>query len=336
MRRHATGRAGGQGRATSAPRFAVQRSLSLVMDSWRLLWSPSWREPRWRWVWGHHHPTVRSQLWPDQTLISAEPLAVLTIMFGMPTRHVVLTDAQEQLIQSLVECGRYRNASAVIREGLRLIRREADRGARQEALRAAAATGIAATEARGYRDFLNPGSIQTYLSAKSDGIVQTPKRPRSAWRSSGDAGGFAYSSPPSTTMWKPFNGPPSNSGDDKHLSVAGRSSVRSLHCPPNRLCHGSRERGEIQSGLRSLPYRPGTNAAVDISSSIVLPGERTIDILRFCTTQWTSDGTFATNRRLADPSESAERLAYQFDTHLTPNVPNFAEFWRRRRRVGGG
>jgi antitoxin ParD1/3/4 len=45
----------------------------------------------------------------------------------MATRNVVLTDRQEQLIDALVEAGRYQNASEVLREGLRLIeQREAE------------------------------------------------------------------------------------------------------------------------------------------------------------------------------------------------------------------
>ena len=39
-------------------------------------------------------------------------------------------------------------------------------------------------------------------------------------------------------------------------------------------------------------------------------------------------------RRLADCSGGVERLIYWFDTHLAPNVANFAEFGRRRCRVG--
>lgn len=74
----------------------------------------------------------------------------------MPTRNVVLTDNQEQLVQSLVETGRNQNASEVIREGLRLIeRREAEDAAKLEALRSAAATGIAAIEAGAYTEFRN-------------------------------------------------------------------------------------------------------------------------------------------------------------------------------------
>ena len=39
----------------------------------------------------------------------------------MPTRNVVLSDRQQQLVESLVQSGRYQNASEVLREGLRLI-----------------------------------------------------------------------------------------------------------------------------------------------------------------------------------------------------------------------
>jgi putative addiction module CopG family antidote len=97
----------------------------------------------------------------------------------VPTRNVVLTDNQEQLIQSLVKSGRYQNASEVIREGLRLIeRREAEDAAKLEALRVAATTGIAAIEAGACSEFLEPGSLQTYLSGISDGIVETRRRAR--------------------------------------------------------------------------------------------------------------------------------------------------------------
>ena len=92
---------------------------------------------------------------------------------------MVLTDNQEQLVQSLVESGRYQNASEVIREGLRLIeRREAEDAAKMEALRAAAATGMASIEAGAYTEFREPGSLETYLSGISDGIAQTRKRTR--------------------------------------------------------------------------------------------------------------------------------------------------------------
>src|SRR5947209_3461553 len=45
------------------------------------------------------------------------------------------------------------------------------------------------------------------------------------WRSGGDAGAFVYPSQPSTTMWLSFNGPPSNSGDDRHRSITARFQI---------------------------------------------------------------------------------------------------------------
>ena len=42
----------------------------------------------------------------------------------MVTRNVVLTDNQDQLVQTLVASGRYQNASEAMRAGLRLLEQE--------------------------------------------------------------------------------------------------------------------------------------------------------------------------------------------------------------------
>jgi len=56
----------------------------------------------------------------------------------MPTRNVVLTEQQADLVESLVGSGRYQNASEVLRDGLRLLqRREDEEQAKLEALRGA-------------------------------------------------------------------------------------------------------------------------------------------------------------------------------------------------------
>ena len=61
----------------------------------------------------------------------------------MATRNVVLTPHQEQVIQDLVQSGRYQNASEVMREGLRLLeQRIAEDTAKIEALRQATSIGI--------------------------------------------------------------------------------------------------------------------------------------------------------------------------------------------------
>lgn len=65
----------------------------------------------------------------------------------MPTRNVVLTKRQEELIEALVESGRYQNASEVLRDGLRLLeQRAAEDASKLKALRTAARVGIAALE----------------------------------------------------------------------------------------------------------------------------------------------------------------------------------------------
>lgn len=44
----------------------------------------------------------------------------------MPTRNVVLTEHQSELIDGLVASGRYQNASEALRAGLRLLESEED------------------------------------------------------------------------------------------------------------------------------------------------------------------------------------------------------------------
>ena len=47
----------------------------------------------------------------------------------MPTRNVVLTEHHEALIRRLVETGRYRNASEVMRDALRSLERQEEQAA---------------------------------------------------------------------------------------------------------------------------------------------------------------------------------------------------------------
>ena len=84
----------------------------------------------------------------------------------MPTRNIVLTERQEQLIEKLVSSGRYQNASEVLREGLRLIEdRAAEERARLKALRDAVRVGDADIEAGRYRDFHNAEDLLGHLEA---------------------------------------------------------------------------------------------------------------------------------------------------------------------------
>ena len=82
----------------------------------------------------------------------------------MPTRNVVLTEHHEQLIGSLVDSGRYQNASEVLREGLRLVgQREAEDAARIDALRQAVDTGLRDIDAGRYDVLGTRSEIADYL-----------------------------------------------------------------------------------------------------------------------------------------------------------------------------
>ncbi|GAH49304.1 MAG: type II toxin-antitoxin system ParD family antitoxin [Rudaea sp.] len=60
----------------------------------------------------------------------------------MPTRNVVLSEHQQDFVETLVQSGRYQNASEVLREGLRLIEeRERIEAAKLKALKQAARQG---------------------------------------------------------------------------------------------------------------------------------------------------------------------------------------------------
>lgn len=87
----------------------------------------------------------------------------------MPTRNVVLTDHQAELIERLVASGRYQNASEVLREGLRLVEsRETEEKARLKALREAARIGIADIEAGRHRSFDSAATLERHLATITD------------------------------------------------------------------------------------------------------------------------------------------------------------------------
>lgn len=94
----------------------------------------------------------------------------------MPTRNVVLTDHQAELVEGLVASGRYQNASEVLREGLRLIEtRDANEKARLEALRAAIQVGVDDLESGRYTKFDNIEDMQNYLDTFTDNILTERK-----------------------------------------------------------------------------------------------------------------------------------------------------------------
>ena len=90
----------------------------------------------------------------------------------MPTRNVVLTKRQEKLIETLVESGRYQNASEVLRDGLRLVeQREAEESAKLTVLREAACVGFAALDRGAFKEFENIEDLQSYLNGLSENVI---------------------------------------------------------------------------------------------------------------------------------------------------------------------
>ena len=90
----------------------------------------------------------------------------------MPTRNVVLTDHQANLVERLVASGRYQNASEVLREGLRLIEsQETEQKVRLKALREAARIGIAAIDAGRFRTFESPVALKRHLASIVDKAI---------------------------------------------------------------------------------------------------------------------------------------------------------------------
>ena len=82
----------------------------------------------------------------------------------MPTRNVVLTDHQANMVEQLVKSGRYQNASEVLREGLRLVeQREAEDASRLEALRSAVQVGIDDMQAGRFKTFDSKESLRAHL-----------------------------------------------------------------------------------------------------------------------------------------------------------------------------
>ncbi|CCV12534.1 type II toxin-antitoxin system ParD family antitoxin [Mesorhizobium sp. STM 4661] len=83
----------------------------------------------------------------------------------MPTRNVVLTEHHQEVIDRLVETGRYQNASEVLRDGLRLVeQREAREKARLAALREAARIGFQDIEEGRLRD-VRDDSLEEFMSS---------------------------------------------------------------------------------------------------------------------------------------------------------------------------
>ena len=94
----------------------------------------------------------------------------------MATRNVVLSQHQHELVESLVESGRYQNASEVLREGLRLLeRREAEDAARLAVLRDAVEEGWSQLTAGRFDDVAD-GDLDDFLGQLGTRAAPTESR----------------------------------------------------------------------------------------------------------------------------------------------------------------
>ena len=97
----------------------------------------------------------------------------------MPTRNVVLTAHQSELVEALVASGRYQNASEVLREGIRLVeQREAQVRDRIAAFRAAIAAGDADVEAGRSKVFKGPALRRHVESVTRSALKEAAGRRR--------------------------------------------------------------------------------------------------------------------------------------------------------------
>ena len=91
----------------------------------------------------------------------------------MPTRNVVLTEHQAELVDELVASGVYQNASEVLRDGLRLIEeRRAEHKAKLKALREAVQVGIDDIEAGRYTEFHTEHELRVHLKSLAQRAIR--------------------------------------------------------------------------------------------------------------------------------------------------------------------
>lgn len=96
----------------------------------------------------------------------------------MPTRNVVLTDHQHELVEELVRSGRYQNASEVLRDGLRLVEQhEQEDAAKLQALRLAVEQGWADAADGRYDDVAGSGleDFIGQLGLRAAAMASTPE-----------------------------------------------------------------------------------------------------------------------------------------------------------------
>ena len=147
----------------------------------------------------------------------------------MPTRNVVLTERQEELIETLVKSGRYQNASEVLRDGLRLVeQREAVDAVKLKALRAAARVGVGASDRdEKIQHFRGAASLFEMRFRRRSSQEQPNRGP--LWSSGNGTSGSAP--PQNSTLRISSNGPVRILVRDNRVSTATPSLRRSANWP---------------------------------------------------------------------------------------------------------
>ena len=87
----------------------------------------------------------------------------------MPTRNINLTDQQDSFVATELQSGRYKNASEVVRAGLRLLeQREREDALKLEALRRDVQAGVDAYERSEFTSLNSAEEIEHFM----DGIAK--------------------------------------------------------------------------------------------------------------------------------------------------------------------
>lgn len=97
----------------------------------------------------------------------------------MPSRHIELTDHFDQFVNAQIEAGRFRDASEVLRAGLRLLEQETlEDGEKLALLRSLAAAGFDELDQGKGIQLRDARSIETFLADLGELEVKrsTPKR----------------------------------------------------------------------------------------------------------------------------------------------------------------
>src|SRR6266702_6350909 len=90
----------------------------------------------------------------------------------LQTTDAISPERQADLIETLVESGRYQNASEVLRDGLRLVeQREAEDASKLKALRAAARVGVGALDRGEFKEFRNTEDLQASLNDLAEKVI---------------------------------------------------------------------------------------------------------------------------------------------------------------------